>query len=139
VADFAQDHAIIEVGKKKIMVSHYPLMKPPEELLPTENLRRVGYRQMNQLAQVPDDVDMVVYAHTHYSGAFRDQATGKLVVNVGTLTDYKDALEQKSFIIYEESADHVSFFDGEHGKLKTSMKLLSKGDHCLEMILRSLK
>ncbi len=130
------DAKVIELGVKRVMVSHYPMIKPPERLLPPEKMRRQGYKNMDKFDSIPNDVDLVVYGHTHFGGAFQDPNSLKFVANIGTITDYKDRSEHKSFLILDEANDNLDFFRAETKSIAHTMSIKPKKIGCLEMVLR---
>lgn len=131
-------HGFIEIGGKRIMVSHFPQYPVPEHLLPPVKFRKRMSKMtlslesgqakyimhaepqafvmdtINRGVFPPQDVAFAVFAHTHIGGAFRDATSGKLIVNSGVLDDRtKSPSEPRGYIIYNTETDTLEFLDFE--------------------------
>ncbi len=138
----------VNVQGEKIMVSHFPQHKVPDEFLPPPEFRKRMEGQAYVMDTIergilpPGDVVFEIFAHTHIGGAFWDWSSGKLVVNAGVL-DFKTKgpTEPRAYAIYFQDKNEIAFNDADRKTELARISVLTPPhDHeasCEPMLLRN--
>lgn len=119
IADRYDKSGIVEIDGKKIQVAHFPQHPIPKKFLPPEQfIFNYFPGQAHQIAtmerrkQIPHDVDLNVFGHTHVQASFYD-TDYRLSINAGGLTCRKSPDQHRSIAIYDTETNEVEFYDME--------------------------